>query len=54
VELYSKPQIPDDGEKVVAVERMSVEEAAAKFNQIGRPDLAQLYKLAEEIRNLQQ
>ncbi|MBD2863984.1 NUDIX hydrolase [Paenibacillus oceani] len=51
VELFSKPQIPDDGEKVVAVEKMSVEEAATKFYETGRPDLAELYKLAEELRN---
>ncbi|SDT53301.1 8-oxo-dGTP pyrophosphatase MutT, NUDIX family [Paenibacillaceae bacterium GAS479] len=52
VELFSKPQIPDDGgEKVVKVEKMSVEEAAAKFHETGRPDLAELYKLAEELRN---
>jgi 8-oxo-dGTP pyrophosphatase MutT (NUDIX family) len=51
VELYSNPQIPNDGEKVIAVEKVSVEEASAKFKQKGRHDLAELYQLAEELRN---
>jgi hypothetical protein len=49
--LYSNPQIPNDGEKVIAVEKVSVEEASAKFKQKGRHDLAELYRLAEELRN---
>ncbi|TMV44397.1 NUDIX domain-containing protein [Paenibacillus mesophilus] len=51
VEVSSNPLIPDDGEKVVAVEIMSVGEAAEKFKQKERPDLAELYMLAEELRN---
>lgn len=51
VEICSQPQIPDDGEKVVAVEVMSVDEAAAAFRQQGRLDLADLYRLAERLRS---
>ncbi|MBD0380979.1 NUDIX hydrolase [Paenibacillus sedimenti] len=51
VEISSNPLILDDGEKVVAVEIMSVGEAAEKFIQKGRTDLAELYILAEELRN---
>lgn len=52
VELISKPQIPDiGGEKVVSVEVLSVYAAAERFRQIGREDIAELYLLAEELRN---
>ncbi|MFK7693533.1 NUDIX domain-containing protein [Paenibacillus sp. HJGM_3] len=51
VELFSSPQIPNDGERVIAVEKISVEEASEKFKQKGRHDLAELYRLAEELRN---
>ncbi|BBH20072.1 hypothetical protein Back11_14170 [Paenibacillus baekrokdamisoli] len=51
VQLVSLPQIPADGEKVVAVESMSVQDAVNKFQQVGRNDLAELYQLAKTIRN---
>jgi 8-oxo-dGTP diphosphatase len=37
-------------EDVAAVERVSVEEAARKFESIGRPELADLYRLAAAVR----
>lgn len=54
VELVSQPTNPPDGEKVGAVEVMTVEAAAALFRASGRPDLADLYLLAAYVREAQQ
>ncbi len=54
VELVSQPTNPPDGEKVVAVELLTLEAAAQRFCAAGRPDLADLYRLAAHIREAQQ
>lgn len=50
VELVSSPVIPEDGEKVVAVEAMTLQEAMQNFINIGRSDLAELYEIAADLR----
>jgi 8-oxo-dGTP diphosphatase len=50
VELVSAPSIPEGGEKVVAVEAMTLKEARLNFMSIGRPDLAELYEIANVLR----
>ncbi|MGH2561454.1 MAG: NUDIX hydrolase [Thermomicrobiales bacterium] len=50
ITLIGNPTNPPDGEQVVIVEVVPVSEAAAKFQGIGRPDLADLYRLARELR----
>jgi 8-oxo-dGTP pyrophosphatase MutT (NUDIX family) len=54
VELIGQPTNPADGEQVVAVEIVTVDEAAARFVASGRPDLADLYWLAARVREGQQ
>lgn len=49
VELVSQPT--NAGEQVVAVETVPVDEAAARFHAIGRPELAELYLLAALVRS---
>ncbi|MFD0870175.1 MULTISPECIES: NUDIX hydrolase [Paenibacillus] len=51
VELVSAPLIPEDGEMVVAVEAMTLQEAKQQFMKSGRADLAELYELAYDLRN---
>ncbi|MEO8393595.1 MAG: NUDIX domain-containing protein [Chloroflexota bacterium] len=53
VELVSQPTNPPDGEQVVAVEVLTVTEAAAVFVASGRPDLADLVRLAAQLRGEQ-
>lgn len=50
VELISQPTNPSDGEKVAAVNVVTVEAAAAQFRGSGRADLADLYMLAAIVR----
>ena len=50
VELVGQPTNPPDGEQVVAVEVLTVEAAAAAFVASGRPDLADLVRLAAQLR----
>ncbi|GIP36053.1 NUDIX hydrolase [Paenibacillus sp. J2TS4] len=50
VELVSAPLIPEDGEKVVAVEAMTLLKAKQQFIESGRADLAELYELAYDLR----
>lgn len=50
VELVSAPSIPDDGENVVAVEVMTLPDARQAFVDTGRPDLAELYEMADFLR----
>jgi 8-oxo-dGTP pyrophosphatase MutT (NUDIX family) len=50
VELVSQPTNPPDGEQVAAVEVVSVDAAADAFITSGRPDLADLYRLAAQLR----
>lgn len=49
VEIVGQPT--NDGERVMAVETVSVDEAAARFRAIGRPELAELYLLAAQVRS---
>ncbi|MBE1446753.1 NUDIX hydrolase [Paenibacillus sp. OAS669] len=50
VELVSAPQIPENGERVLTVEAMTLQEAKHRFIQTGRADLAELYELADSLR----
>jgi len=50
VELVSQPTNPTDGEQVAAVEVVTIEAAADAFIEWGRPDLADLYRLAAQLR----
>ncbi|CAI6015078.1 hypothetical protein PAECIP112173_00026 [Paenibacillus sp. JJ-100] len=50
VELVSDPLNPEDGEQVVAVEMVEVDEAVRRFREQNRYDIAEMYKLAYELR----
>jgi 8-oxo-dGTP pyrophosphatase MutT (NUDIX family) len=50
VELVSAPCIPEDGERVEAVEAMTLREAQHHFSRCGRADLAELYEIADVLR----
>ncbi len=50
VELVALPTNPPDGEQVAAVQVMTVDAAAQQFRAAGRPDFADLYRLAARIR----
>jgi len=50
VNIVSNPLNPSDGEQVIAVELVDHAEAVRRFEQIGRTDLADLYRLAHEVR----
>ncbi|WP_288086230.1 NUDIX hydrolase [Roseiflexus sp.] len=49
VEVVKSPENPPDGEEVVAVERVPLETAIARFVSSNRHDLAELYQLASNI-----
>ncbi len=49
VEIIQSPANPQDGEKIFAVEPVSLEVARERFEATGRLDLAELYQLASEI-----
>ncbi len=50
VNLIGKPLNPPDGEKVVSVECVPLEEAVRRFLSNGRHNLAELYQLAADVR----
>lgn len=50
VRLMAAPANPVDGEQVVAVETGTLDEIAAAFEAAGRPDLADLYRLAAALQ----
>lgn len=50
VELIGAPTNPDDGEQIASVDLVSVAEAARRFIAANRPDIADLYRLAERLR----
>ncbi|KOP69198.1 NUDIX hydrolase [Bacillus sp. FJAT-18019] len=50
VRIVGEPLNPVDGEQVIAVEALDLEEAVQRFEQTGRQDIAELYKLAYAIR----
>ena len=52
VALVGRPKNPEGSEPVVSVELVSVEEASRRLTARGRSDLAELYKLAAEVREL--
>lgn len=51
VSLVGDPLNPPDGEQVIAVEAVNIDEAVRRFEEIGRFDIAELYKLAHELRS---
>ncbi|MFC5653408.1 NUDIX domain-containing protein [Paenibacillus solisilvae] len=52
VHIVGAPLNPPDGEQVVAVEIVSIEEAVRRFEAIDRYDIAELYRLAHNMRRL--
>jgi 8-oxo-dGTP pyrophosphatase MutT (NUDIX family) len=50
VRLIATPTNPADGEQVAAVEVLPLEVAVARFTECGRPDLADLYRLAARVK----
>ena len=50
VEYVSAPLNPADGEQIVAVEYVTIDEAAQRFYNQDRGDIAELYLLANELR----
>ncbi len=50
--IVGPPSNPEGGERVVSVDALSVQEAAEHFIASGRPDLAELYRLASAIRRM--
>ncbi|MBD3922165.1 NUDIX domain-containing protein [Paenibacillus sp. PR3] len=50
VKLVGKPLNPEDGEQVIAVEVVDIQEAIARLESCQRYDIAQLYRLAHNIR----
>ncbi len=53
VKLVGKPLNPAGGEQVIAVEIVEIDEAIARFREIGRDDIAELYRLAHQTRHNQ-
>lgn len=50
VNIVGDPLNPEDGEKVVTVELVDIEEAIKRFEDIQRYDIAEMYKLAYMIK----
>lgn len=50
VRIISEPLNPADGERVVSVEAVSIDDAVGRFESIGRFDIADLYRLAYSIK----
>lgn len=50
VKIIGNPLNPEDGEQVIAVELVTIEEAINRFQETGRHDIAEIYKLAHIIR----
>ncbi len=51
VQVVGKPLNPHDGEQVIAVDLVSVEEASHCFLSVGRADLSELYRFAASMRS---
>ncbi|RCW50027.1 NUDIX hydrolase [Paenibacillus prosopidis] len=51
VKLVGSPLNPPDGEQVIAVDVVGIDEAVRRFEEIGRPDIAELYKMAHDLKN---
>jgi 8-oxo-dGTP pyrophosphatase MutT (NUDIX family) len=50
VKLVGEPLNPPGGEQVIAVEAVAIEEAVHRFEENGRYDLAEVYRLADALR----
>ncbi|PQP83115.1 NUDIX hydrolase [Paenibacillus sp. PCH8] len=50
VKLVGDPLNPEDGEQVVAVEVVEIDEAIRRFQKQNRYDIAEMYKLAHMLR----
>jgi hypothetical protein len=50
IELIGPPTNPPDGEQIASVDLVSVSEAARRFLAADRADIADLYRLAEQLR----
>jgi 8-oxo-dGTP diphosphatase len=50
VKIVGKPLNPADGEQVIAVELVEINEALSRLKNIGRNDIAELYQLAHQTR----
>ncbi len=50
IEIVNLPEVPEGGEPVRFVHLLSVEAAAQSYTAQGRPELAELYLLADEIK----
>jgi 8-oxo-dGTP pyrophosphatase MutT (NUDIX family) len=51
VKIVGKPLNPPDGEQVIAVEAVDIDEAVKLFEEIGRSDIAELYMMAHQLKN---
>lgn len=54
VERVGDPLNPEDGEQVVAVELVEIDEALRRFREQNRYDIAEMYELAYVLRNADQ
>lgn len=52
VRIVARPSNPDDGEQVVNVAVVGIDEAVRRFTESGRDDLAELYRYGYEARRL--
>ncbi|WP_141505930.1 NUDIX hydrolase [Paenibacillus luteus] len=50
VNIVGAPLNPPDGEQVIAVEVVEIEEAIRRFEEIGRFDIAELYRMTHLLR----
>lgn len=50
VERVGDPLNPEDGEQVVAVELVEINEAVRRFREQNRHDIAEMYELAYVLR----
>jgi 8-oxo-dGTP diphosphatase len=50
VAIIGKPSNPTDGENVTKVEVVDIQEAIRRFEDMGRRDIAELYKMANNVR----
>ncbi|NIK75724.1 8-oxo-dGTP pyrophosphatase MutT (NUDIX family) [Paenibacillus castaneae] len=51
VKLVGEPLNPPDGEQVIAVEAVHIDEAVRRFEEIGRFDIAELYRMTHFLKN---
>ncbi|MGZ9584508.1 NUDIX hydrolase [Paenibacillus marinisediminis] len=51
VQIVGEPLNPPDGEQVIAVELVDIDEAVRRLESVGRYDIADLYRLAHSLRS---